>query len=78
MALNHPTTPADVQTDKAGDQPAVPEVETLSTGIIPQDKVASLAYKYWEERGCPNGTPDEDWFRAEHALKEGGENTGEG
>lgn len=78
MALNHPTTPADVQTDEAGDQPAVPEVETASTGIIPHDEVASLAYKYWEERGRPNGTPDEDWFRAEQALKEAGENACEG
>lgn len=78
MALNHPTTPADVQTNTAGDQPADPELEAPSTRIIPHDQVASLAYKYWEERGQPNGTPDEDWFRAEHALKEGGENTGEG
>jgi hypothetical protein len=33
------------------------------------DQVAALAYSLWEERGCPEGTPEEDWFRAEKELK---------
>jgi hypothetical protein len=28
-----------------------------------------LAYQFWRERGCPMGSADEDWFRAEHALQ---------
>ena len=24
--------------------------------------IGRLAYVYWEERGCPNDSPDEDWF----------------
>ena len=31
--------------------------------------VAELAYQYWEDRGRPWGSPQEDWLRAEHALK---------
>lgn len=31
--------------------------------------IASLAYQLWIERGSPYGSPDEDWFRAEEALK---------
>jgi hypothetical protein len=27
--------------------------------------IARLAYFYWEARGCPCDSPDEDWFRAE-------------
>jgi hypothetical protein len=23
----------------------------------------------WKARGCPEGLPEEDWFRAERALK---------
>ena len=28
-------------------------------------RVAELAYKYWEIRGCPIGSSEEDWYRAE-------------
>jgi hypothetical protein len=30
--------------------------------------VAKLAYKHWEERGRPLGSPDVDWFAAEQAV----------
>jgi hypothetical protein len=31
--------------------------------------IAELAYQYWEDRGRPVGSPDEDWLRAEHNVK---------
>ena len=34
-----------------------------------QEAIGRLAYFYWEERGCPNDSPDEDWFRAEAELR---------
>jgi len=33
------------------------------------DGIAALAYKLWQERGCPLGSDQEDWFRAENELK---------
>ena len=33
-----------------------------------EEGTAHLAYFYWEERGCSNDSPDEDWFRAEAVL----------
>jgi hypothetical protein len=33
-----------------------------------QEQIASLAYSYWEARGCQGGTPEEDWLRAEREL----------
>jgi len=36
-----------------------------------QEAIAALAYQYWQERGCPIGSPEEDWFRAERALRAG-------
>ena len=27
--------------------------------------IAELAYHMWEERGCPEESPDEDWYKAE-------------
>ena len=28
-----------------------------------------LAYRLWEERGRPEGRPEEDWFEAERRLR---------
>lgn len=33
------------------------------------DEIASLAHSYWEARGCPGGSAEEDWRRAEEDLK---------
>ena len=35
-----------------------------------QECIALLAYRYWQERGCPEGSPEEDWLRAESEIKE--------
>ena len=32
-------------------------------------KQQELAYRLWEERGRPEGRPDEDWFEAERRLQ---------
>jgi hypothetical protein len=48
-------------------------LEALSgIGSMPsptEDKIAALARALWEAKGCPEGLPEEDWFRAERALK---------
>ena len=31
-------------------------------------KIEQLAYRLWLERGCPMGSDQEDWFRAENML----------
>lgn len=33
------------------------------------DQIAELARKYWAERGYQDGHHEEDWFRAEQALR---------
>ncbi len=33
-----------------------------------EPEISSLAYQFWLERGCPEGCPEEDWFRAEREL----------
>jgi hypothetical protein len=38
-------------------------------------QIASLAYALWEQRGCPDGTSDEDWFNAEKRLRSAGGGT---
>ena len=51
---------------KAPDDPA-PIIEPTNGSASPED-VARLAYEFWEARGCPDGSPEEDWFRAENEL----------
>jgi hypothetical protein len=36
------------------------------------EEVATLAYSLWQARGCPEGTPDDDWFKAEEVLQANG------
>lgn len=31
--------------------------------------IAALAYELWRARGCPDGSPEEDWFRAAEELR---------
>ncbi|MDQ6675682.1 MAG: DUF2934 domain-containing protein [Acidobacteriota bacterium] len=34
-----------------------------------QAELEELAYRYWLERGSPDGSSEEDWFRAERELE---------
>jgi hypothetical protein len=38
-----------------------------------QEDIAKLAYVLWQQRGCPYGTPEFDWFEAERKLHESSE-----
>ena len=40
-----------------------------STPSPAEEEIAALARAVWEARGCPEGPPEEDWYRAERALK---------
>ena len=48
-----------------------PQPIALTTDFPGEDRhefVAKLAYKLWEERGRPVGSPEVDWLAAEQAL----------
>ncbi|MBS1876735.1 MAG: DUF2934 domain-containing protein [Acidobacteria bacterium] len=34
-----------------------------------QEEIAVLAHALWTARGCPEGTPEVDWFQAEDQLR---------
>ena len=44
-------------------QNAPPEIQ------FTPDEIAVLAYTLWQDRGCPDGCPDDDWYEAERRLK---------
>jgi hypothetical protein len=33
------------------------------------NEIAALAYEYWQERGQPEGSAEEDWHRAVKELR---------
>jgi hypothetical protein len=32
-------------------------------------EIAALAYQHWQKRGCPEGSPEQDWFHAVEELR---------
>ena len=36
---------------------------------VNENAVGALAYRLWQKRGCPIGSDQEDWFRAESELQ---------
>lgn len=37
--------------------------------IFGHKEIAALAHTLWQARGCPEGSPEEDWFRAVEQLR---------
>ena len=42
--------------------------ESNTSGTVNTTAIAALAYQLWQARGCPIGSDQEDWFRAEEDL----------
>ena len=53
------------ESGRSGDQAA----EGVEHPALDKEVIDRLAYFYWEERGCPHDSADEDWFRAEAELR---------
>lgn len=69
--------PSPVAGTAASEKPAVVtpqktnvETTTASTQPVAHADIARLAYSYWERRGWSDGSPHEDWLRAERELTE--------
>ncbi len=37
--------------------------------VSTHQQIAALAYRLWCERGCPHGSAEDDWFRAEQQIQ---------
>jgi Protein of unknown function (DUF2934) len=60
-------TPGSVQRDldKAASKSHRP---SPASSTVKHENIAQLAYLLWQRRGCPEGSPDNDWFEAERQL----------
>jgi hypothetical protein len=59
------------------DEPGLASAEAMTAvdemNAPTHDRIAELAYEYWEARGGHGGSPWDDWFRAEDELKRRGD-----
>jgi len=44
-------------------------VNEYGMAIFGHGEISELAYSLWQGRGCPEGSPDEDWFHAAQQLR---------
>ncbi|MFL6449951.1 MAG: DUF2934 domain-containing protein [Bryobacteraceae bacterium] len=44
-------------------------MQSLQIESESHEKIQVAAYYLWQQRGCPLGTPEMDWFRAEEELR---------
>ena len=76
MLLAMMLAPAKPKTPKAATEAKAPaKAKTVKTQAAAapiatpsHDEIATLARKYWEERGWQDGAAEQDWLRAEQEL----------
>lgn len=64
-AAKHPLRKSKDETPTA-ESPAV----RADVGAM-REQIQALAYRLWLERGCPIGSPQVDWLRAEDEMRNG-------
>lgn len=58
------------ETDMGADAIALQDSAKAAVAVNPsENEIATVAFQLWLERGCPDGSDQEDWFRAEAMLK---------
>jgi hypothetical protein len=62
QALEHSQTAHDEQT-------AEPHPGAHGIATFGHHEIAARAHQLWVARGCPEGSPDVDWFRAAEELR---------
>jgi hypothetical protein len=45
------------------------ETASSSPQEFSHERCSELAYSLWRQRGCPEGSAEEDWFEAERQLR---------
>jgi Protein of unknown function (DUF2934) len=50
------------------DRPTQP-TQHVTSPSEDETAISVRAYQLWQERGCPEGSPEVDWYQAEEQLK---------
>jgi len=46
-----------------------PDLDSL-LAALEHERIATVAYYFWQQRGCPGGSPDEDWAQAVQYIRD--------
>ena len=63
------TMSSDAATMMPESSTVVVSVETAATVSPTESEISTVAYRLWLDNGCPAGSDQEDWLRAEAMLK---------
>ncbi len=64
-----PVSDEQIAPQQSNQEAAVRERATAEEFSSDDGQIARLAYSFWQERGCPIGSPEQDWFLAEQAIQ---------
>jgi hypothetical protein len=60
---------AEIESDSRAELTDAPTEEVVhAQDPPPYERIAKFAYLLWQERGCAEGCPEQDWFEAEKRL----------
>ena len=46
----------------------IPDQSGRNAAALDPNEIAIRSYELWQQRGCPIGSPEIDWFNAEEEL----------
>jgi hypothetical protein len=63
--------PLDGPSDELAEGEPAAALETAADATpLEHDEIAQRAYMHWQQRGCPEGSPEVDWAWAEQGLRQ--------
>jgi hypothetical protein len=70
MTTKRSSAQRELKTDKSKPTATGTASQFGGSGASIHEEIARLAYALWEQRGCPSGSAEFDWFAAEEKLLE--------
>jgi DUF2934 family protein len=64
-----PSPASKKQAGKSAEMEQNVPASAMDRELVNADEIAIRAYELWQERGCPIGSPEIDWLRAEDDLR---------
>jgi hypothetical protein len=64
-----PAPEPDTQLTQKAEAQKPQETPPSSSQEFSHERCSELAYSLWRQRGCPEGSADEDWLEAERQLR---------